>query len=226
MKSKIHEHKNQIKMNVSKKLLFMVCTALTLAVAPSAKAQFVVTDPANLASGILNSANEIIQTSSTVSNVVKNFKEVEKVYKQGKEYYDKLQAINNLVKDARKVQQTALLVGDVSEMYVQNFGKMMNDPNFSPQELVAIGNGYSSLLNESTELLKELKQIITSSSLSLNDKERMDVINRVYKEVKDYHSLVRYYTNKNISVSYLRAKKKNDAKRVLDLYGTSNQKYW
>ena len=209
-----------------KKIISMVCMALTLAVAPSAKAQFVVTDPANLASGILNSANEIIQTSSTVSNVVKNFKEVEKVYKQGKEYYDKLQAINNLVKDARKVQQTALLVGDVSEMYVQNFGKMMNDPNFSPQELVAIGNGYSSLLNESTELLKELKQIITSSSLSLNDKERMDVINRVYKEVKDYHSLVRYYTNKNISVSYLRAKKKNDAKRVLDLYGTSNQKYW
>ncbi|OOB84256.1 MULTISPECIES: DUF4141 domain-containing protein [Bacteroidota] len=209
-----------------KKIIFMVCMALTLAVAPSAKAQFVVTDPANLASGILNSANEIIQTSSTVSNVIKNFKEVEKVYKQGKEYYDKLQAINNLVKDARKVQQTVLLVGDVSEMYVQNFGKMMNDPNFSPQELVAIGNGYSSLLNESTELLKELKQIITSSSLSLNDKERMDVIDRVYKEVKDYHSLVRYYTNKNISVSYLRAKKKNDAKRVLDLYGTSNQKYW
>ena len=209
-----------------KKIISMVCMALTLAVAPSAKAQFVVTDPANLASGILNSANEIIQTSSTVSNVVKNFKEVEKVYKQGKEYYDKLQAINNLVKDARKVQQTVLLVGDVSEMYVQNFGKMMNDPNFSPQELVAIGNGYSSLLNESTELLKELKQIITSSSLSLNDKERMDVIDRVYKEVKDYHSLVRYYTNKNISVSYLRAKKKNDAKRVLDLYGTSNQKYW
>jgi hypothetical protein len=209
-----------------KKILFMVCMALMLAVAPSAKAQFVVTDPANLASGILNSANEIVQTSSTVSNVVKNFKEVEKVYKQGKEYYDKLKAINNLVKDARKVQQTVLLVGDVSKMYVQNFSKMMNDPNFTPQELVAIGNGYSVLLNESTELLKELKQIVTSSSLSLNDKERMDIIDRVYKEVKDYHSLVRYYTNKNISVSYLRAKKKNDAKRVLDLYGTSNQKYW
>lgn len=209
-----------------KKILFMVCTAAMLAVAPSAKAQFVVTDPANLASGILNSANEIIQTASTVSNVIKNFKEVEKVYKQGKEYYDKLQAVNNLVKDARKVQQTVLLVGDVSEMYVQNFGKMMNDPNFSAQELAAISNGYSALLNESTELLKELKQIINSSSLSLNDKERMDIIDRVYKEVKEYHSLVRYYTNKNISVSFLRAKKQNNTQRVLDLYGTSNQKYW
>jgi hypothetical protein len=92
--------------------------------------------------------------------------------------------------------------------------------------LAAIGNGYSALLNESTELLKELKQIVTSSSLSLNDKERMDIIDRVYKEVKEYHSLVRYYTNKNISVSFLRAKKKNNSKRVLELYGNPEQKYW
>jgi len=209
-----------------KKIMLLVCTACMLALAPSAKAQFVVTDPANLVSGILNSANEIIQTSSTVSNVVKNFNEVKKVYDQGKEYYDKLKAVTNLVKDARKVQQTVLLVGDVSEMYVKNFGKMMNDPNFKPQELSAIANGYSILLNESTELLKELKQIVTSNGLSLNDKERMDVIDRVYKEVKEYHSLVRYYTNKNISVSLLRAKKLNNSKRVIDLYGTAEQKYW
>lgn len=208
------------------KRLYLALTAILITVAPYANAQFVVTDPANLASGILNSANEIVQTSSTVSNVIKNFKEVEKVYKQGKAYYDKLQAVNNLVKDARKVQQTVLLVGDVSEMYVQNFGKMLQDPNFSSEELAAISNGYSALLNESTELLKELKQIVNATSLSLNDKERMDIIDRVYKEVKQYHSLVRYYTQKNISVSLLRAKKQNNAQRVLNLYGPTNQKYW
>ncbi len=206
--------------------MIMLHIALIIGLAPKANAQFVVTDPLNLASGILNSANEIVQTSSTVSNVIKNFKEVEKVYKQGKEYYDKLKAVDNLIKDARKVQQTVLLVAEVSEMYVHNFGKMMSDPNFKPQELAAIANGYSALLNESTELLKELKQIISTSSLSMNDKERMDIIDRVYKEVKDYYNLVRYYTNKNISVSYLRAKKTNNTKRVLDLYGTPNQKYW
>ncbi len=209
-----------------KKLLFMVMTVFLFTVSPTVNAQWVVTDPTNLAQGIVNSANEIVQTSSTVSNVIKNFKEVEKVYKQGKAYYDKLEAVNHLVKDARRVQQTVLMVGDVSEMYVQNFGKMMNDPNFSEQELTAIGNGYSALLNESTELLKELKQIITATSLSLNDKERMDIIDRVYKEVKEYHNLVRYYTNKNISVSFLRAKKQNNTQRVLELYGTANQKYW
>ncbi|MEC4027445.1 DUF4141 domain-containing protein [Myroides odoratimimus] len=209
-----------------KKLLQVVVVAMLLILPIQMNAQWVVTDPTNLASGILNSANEIIQTSSTVSNVIKNFKEVEKVYKQGKEYYDKLQAVNNLVKDARKVQQTVLLVGEVSELYVKNFGKMLNDPNFSAQELIAIANGYSVLLQESTELVKELKQIVSASSLSLNDKERMDIIDRVYKEVKNYHNLVSYYTRKNIGISILRAKKKNNTQRVLDMYGTSNQKYW
>jgi len=209
-----------------KNFIITVVMVLTVAITQKVQAQWVVTDPTNLASGILNSANEIVQTSNTVSNVVKNFNEVKKVYEQGKEYYDKLKAVNNLIKDARKVQQTVLLVGDVSSMYVNNFGKMLNDKNFSADELVAIGNGYSALLNESTELLKDLKQIVTSSSLSLNDKERMEIIDRVYKEVKEYHNLVRYYTSKNISVSILRAKKQNNTKRVMELYGTAGQKYW
>jgi hypothetical protein len=209
-----------------KNLKIMVCMVILFAVMPNVKAQWVVTDPTNLAQGIVNSARQIIQTSTTATNMINNFKEVQKVYNQGKEYYDKLKAVNNLVKDARKVQQTVLLVGDVSEMYVNNFGKMLNDPNFNEQELTAIANGYSILLNESTELLKELKQIVNSSSLSLNDKERMDIIDQVYQKVKEYHNLVRYFTNKNISVSYLRAKKANNSQRVLDLYGTANQKYW
>jgi uncharacterized protein YfkK (UPF0435 family) len=207
------------------KKLILFCVGILMGMS-TLNAQFVVTDPTNLASGILNSANEIVQTSNTVSNVVKNFNEVKKVYEQGKEYYDKLKAVNNLVKDARKVQQTVLMVGDISDLYVNSFGKMINDPNFSPQELTAIAFGYSKLLNESGDLLKDLKQIVNSSSLSMNDKERMEIIDRVYKEVSEYHKLVRYYTNKNISVSYLRAKKKNDAQRVLQLYGTADQKYW
>ncbi|WP_312508846.1 DUF4141 domain-containing protein [Chryseobacterium culicis] len=209
-----------------KNLILTMVMVMLITISQKANAQWVVSDPGNLVSGVLNSANEIVQTSNTVSNVVKNFNEVKKVYEQGKEYYDKLKQVNNLVKDARKVQQTVLLVGDVSSMYVNNFGKMLNDKNFSADELMAIGNGYSALLNESTALLKELKEIVTSSSLSLNDKERMEIIDRVYKEVKEYHSLVRYYTGKNISVSILRAKKQNNTKRVMELYGTSGQKYW
>ena len=124
------------------------------------------------------------------------------------------------------MQQTVLLVGDVSEMYVQNFGKMMNDPNFTPQELTAIGNGYSALLNESTELLKELKQIITSSTLSLNDKERMDVIDRVVQRGKGLPQPCTLLHQQEHFCKLPKSEKENDAQRVLELYGTANQKYW
>lgn len=208
-----------------KHFMFMVCAAMLMAATPL-RAQWVVSDPTNLAQSVVNTAQEIVQTSATATNTLDSFREVQKVYSQGKQYYDALKSVNNLVKDARKVQQTVLMVGEISDLYVVSFGKMLNDPSFNAQELSAIAFGYAKLLNESTELLKELKQIINASSLSLNDKERMDIIDKVYREVKDYCNLVRYYTNKNISVSFIRAKKRNDTQRVLELYGTASQKYW
>ena len=137
-----------------------------------------------------------------------------------------LKAVNNLVKDARKVQQTVLLVGEISDIYVNSFQKMLTDENYTPDELSAIASGYAKMLEESSGMLNEMKTVVTSTSLSMTDKERMDVIDRVYRDVRNQRNLVRYYTNRNIGISYLRAKKKNDTRRVLDLYGTDNQKYW
>ncbi len=190
------------------------------------KAQWVVNDPINTATSIANSAKEIIQTSSTVSNVIKNFKEVKKVYEQGKAYYDALKAVNNLVKDARKVQQTILMVGEITDIYINAYQRMLQDENYTLEELGAIAFGYTKLLEESAFLLNDLKGIVNASTLSLADKERMDVIDSVYDSVKHYRSLVSYYTNKNIAVSYLRAQKKGDTERMLALYGDSSERYW
>lgn len=137
-----------------------------------------------------------------------------------------LKAVNNLVKDARKVQQTVLLVGEISDIYVSSFQKMLTDGNYTPDELSAIASGYAKMLEESSGMLNEMKTVVTSTGLSMTDKERMDVIDRVYRDVRNQRNLVRYYTNRNIGISYLRAKKKNDTRRVLDLYGTDYQKYW
>ena len=63
--------------------------------------------------------------------MINNFKETVKIYEQGKKYYDALKSVNNLVKDARKVQQTILMVGDITDIYINNYQKMMRDDNFS-----------------------------------------------------------------------------------------------
>lgn len=134
--------------------------------------------------------------------------------------------MHDLVKGARKVQQTILLVGDISDIYVNNFNTMMSDPNFTVEELSAIAFGYNRLLEESSNLLLDLKDITTSTGLSMTDKERLDIINRIYNEVAEYKNLTWYYTRKTIGVSYLRSKKKGDSARILALYGTQEQRYW
>ena len=205
--------------------IFLLAAMLTIC-SLSGKAQWVVTDPTNLVQGIVNTANQVIQTSSTAANMLKNFQEVQKVYTQGKQYYDALKSVNDLVKDARKVQQTILLVGDISDIYVNSFQKMIADENFSVEELSAIALGYAKLLEESSAVLTELKTITSATGLSMSDAERMSVIDRIYNEVREYKNLVQYYTNKNISVSYLRAKKKNDTDRIMALYGSPSERYW
>ena len=191
----------------------IVCLCLLLA--GRASAQWAVIDPSNIAQSIVNTSKNVVHTSTTAQNMVKNFQETVKIYEQGKKYYDALKSVNNLVRDARKVQQTILMVGDITDIYVTNFQRMMRDDNFTVEELGAIAFG-----------LTELKNVVNITTLSMTDKERMDVVERCHSKMKRYRNLVSYYTNKNISVSYLRAKKKNDLDRIMGLYGNMNERYW
>jgi hypothetical protein len=190
------------------------------------KAQFIVADPAHIATSIVNSINQIVETSTTASNMINNFKEVQKVYNQGKEYYDKLKGVHDLLKDAQKVRDAILLVGEISDIYVTSFQKMMADPHFRYEELSSIASGYSMLLQESANMLLEMKDVVNVNGLSMTDHERMDIINYVYDRLKNHRNLVSYYTRKNNSISYLRANKAGDTDRVAALYGNANEKYW
>lgn len=137
-----------------------------------------------------------------------------------------LKSVHNLVKDARKVQKSILLIGEISNIYVNSFQKMLSDENYTPDELSAIAYGYTQLLQESSDVLEEMKSVVNINGLSMSDKERMDVIDRTYNSIRNYRDLVSYYTRKNISVSYLRAKKKKDTDRVMALYGSADERYW
>jgi hypothetical protein len=190
------------------------------------KAQFIVADPAHIATSIVNSINQIVETSTTASNMINNFKEVQKVYNQGKEYYDKLKAVHDLVKDAKKVRDAILIVGEIGDIYVNSFQKMLSDPHFRYEELIAISNGYTILLQESADMILELKDVVNMNGLSMTDAERMDIINYVYDRLKRHRNLVSYYTRKNISISYLRAKKAGDSDRIVALYGNAEERYW
>ena len=206
------------------KRIILSCLVAALSVCSyQAKAQWVVTDPTNLVQNIISA----VQGTSTAANMIKNLNESIKIYKQGKEYYDALKSVHNLIKDARKVKLTIEMVSEIPDIYVNGFNKMVSDPNFSPDELTAISTGYAKLLAEGGALVSDLKNIVTKGNgLSLSDKERMDAIDQIYNKMLEYRNLTKYYTRKSISVSYIRAKEKNDMKRVLALYGSPSERYW
>ena len=207
-----------------KKLLVIV--SICLCVAGRANAQWVVSDPGNLAQSIINSAKEMVETAGTKANTLNGFLETQKIFQQSKQFYDALKSVHDVVKGGVKVGKSIALVAEISEIYVRNFQSMLADPNFTPDELSAISFGYAKLMSESSDVLQDLKNVVNVTGMSLSDAERLAVIDRAYNSLMNYRNLVNYYTRKNISVSYLRAKKKNDTDRVLALYGSADERYW
>ena len=160
-----------------------------------ARAQWAVIDPSNLAQNILT----VSKTATTATNVINSFKEMQKIYSQGKEYYDALKSVHNLIKDARKVKETVEMISEISQIYATSYNKMLTDKNFTVAELEAIGQGYAILLKESGNLLSDIKQIVSpSNGLSLSDAERMNVIDNIHAKMTDYRNLTKYYSKKSI----------------------------
>ena len=171
-------------------------------------------------------SEEIVETSATAQHTLDGFKETAKIFEQGRKYYDALKAVHDVVKGGVKVKKSIEMVADISEIYVRNYQKMLGDPNYTPDELSTISFGYAKLLSESADILQDLKNVVNVTGMSLSDAERLAIIDQSYKRLLEYRNLVQYYTDKNISVSYLRAKKKKDADRVVALYGDAEDRYW
>ena len=194
-----------------KRLIWMLCVGVFLNFSHEAQAQWTVIDPSNLVQNIKSA----VQSTTTASNMVKSLQESIKIYNQSKAYYDALKSVHNLIKDARKVRLTIEMVSEITNIYVNGFNRMVSDPNFTADELAAISTGYARLLEEGGALVSELKNIVASGNgLSMSDKERMDMVERIYSQMLEYRNLTRYFTRKAISVSYIRSRDKPDTRPV------------
>lgn len=204
--------------------LFILLGTLLLGL-PAARAQWVVSDPSNLAQGIVNSINEMVHTSETAAHMLDNFKETVKIYEQARDYYDKLRSVTGLVRNARKVQECMLITGDISQIYVDAYERIVSDEHFSVQELAAIAQGFSGLITRSTEELAELQTLIRPTELSMTDAERLELIEGVHGRLSRLRELTRYFARKNIGVSVLRARRAQNLERTAGLYADQEQRY-
>lgn len=185
----------------------------------SASAQFVVADPTAFSQRAIQQISNITEQIQQKYELVRQFQKTNEIYNQGKEWYEGLKRVNNTVAEYQKIYETLKLTGEIVDLYASNITRFRMDKNFSPREVGYITDGYGKLLQESSRLVDDLNLGAKSTGLSMTDKERLDMITATYEKVRQHKALVQYYTNKNISVSYLRAKKRNNTDGVMRLYG-------
>ena len=102
-----------------KKLLVIV--SVCLCVAGRANAQWVVSDPGNLAQSIINSAKEMVETAGTKNNTLKGLLETQKIFPQSQQVYDALKLVPEVGEGGVKGGKSLALGAGNSEKYMRDF---------------------------------------------------------------------------------------------------------
>lgn len=196
-------------------ILLLMVTGISIEV----NAQIVVADPSSLSQRATQQYANMIESIKRKLELVKGVAETRKIFDQGKAWYDALKKVSTTIQNYKKVYETLQTINQIASVYSNSYSRMKSDKNFSPTELVEIGNGYTKLLKESSSIVDDLMMGAKASNMNLTDKERFDIINATYEKARRHKSLVEYYSNQYIQLSYVRAKKTNETKNVLRLYG-------
>lgn len=103
--------------------------------------------------------------------------------------------------------------------YKAAFALYKQDKHFLPDEIIYVGQVYSNLFNQSVSNLNELITVITANQARMSDAERISAIDRIYGEMEDKLSFLRYFNNRTTMLAVQRAKEQNDAGTIQNIYG-------
>ncbi len=76
-------------------------------------AQFVVADPTAFSQRAIQQITNITEQIQQKYELVRQFQETNKIYNQGKEWYDGLKRVNQTVAEYQKIYETLALTGEI-----------------------------------------------------------------------------------------------------------------
>ncbi|MDX5438185.1 MAG: TerB family tellurite resistance protein [Pontibacter sp.] len=136
-----------------------------------------------------------------------------------KAFLDGLIQVSPAVRDYYKVAGIIEYQLALVKEYKNANRKFQQSGYFNPAELDYMGNVYSNLFQASLQNLDELAIIVTAGKLRMSDDERMEAIDGIYADMEDKLHFLRYFNNGSTELAIQRAKEKNDADRLRNLYG-------
>lgn len=147
-------------------------------------------------------------------NTIKNISEGN--FNLHKVFLDGLLEVSPAVKNYKRVvdivNYQVLLVKEYKAAY-QNF---KSAGMFNPDEIDYMGRVYSRLFDASLKNLDDLLTVITASKLRMNDEERLSAIDKIFFDMEDKLTFLRYFNN---STSVLSLQRTREQKEVDNMKG-------
>lgn len=179
---------------------------------------------------LLLNVEKLAQFKQILSDLKKGYEIVSKGYttikdlSQGnfslhKTFLDGLLTVSPTV---RKYKRIADIINNqllLVKEYKNAFNRFRQDKNFNPQEIEYLGKVYVNLFQQSLNDLDELLVIITDNKLRMSDDERLEAIDRVFRNMQDKLLFLRHFNNNTTILALQRAKDKNDVETIGTLYG-------
>lgn len=103
--------------------------------------------------------------------------------------------------------------------YKTAYVRYKQDKHFLPDEIIYLGGVYDNLFNQSLDNLNELIMVITANKMRMSDAERISAVDRIYAEMEDKLTFLRYFNNHTTLLAVQRAKDQNDVSTIQNIYG-------
>jgi DNA repair ATPase RecN len=153
-------------------------------------------------------------------NTIKNISEGN--FSLHKTFLDALMQVSPTVRNYKRVADIINYQIVLVKEYKTAFNRFKKDNNFNSQELDYLGSVYDNLFKQSLRNLDDLATVTTANKLRMSDDERLKAIDNIFADMQDKVMFLRYFNNNTTILAVQRAKERNDAATIRNIYGIGN----
>ena len=165
----------------------------------------------------LKKGYEIVSSGySTIKNISEGNFDLHKTFLNG------LMQVSPTVRNYKRVADIINYQIILVKEYKTAFNRFKKDNNFNSQELEYLGRVYDNLFKQSLKNLDDLATVITANKLRMSDDERLKAIDNIFADMQDKVMFLRHFNNNTTILAVQRAKERNDAATIRNIYGITN----
>lgn len=135
------------------------------------------------------------------------------------QYYEGLWQVKKIWDTYRQVRRITEDGRQLVREYEQAWSRIRGDPHFRPEEVAAMHQAYSALLEESLQQLDKLTLAVRAYALQMNDGDRLQLIQSAAKGIAHNLADLRAFNRHTLSLSRARGDQQAAIRDIGSLYG-------